>query len=94
MHVCGAWATSSTFDREESDRPVLKAKTFTLKSGNELQIDIGRERFHAPEIIFQVSPLEHDQKTPQFYGRNVEMKNKPDCCVFFLFDSIEMALSS
>ena len=46
--------TNSTLDKEDSDKPVTKAKTFTLKSGNELQINIGRERFHAPEIIFQV----------------------------------------
>ena len=46
---------NSTLDKEDSDKPVTKAMTFTLKSGDELQIDIGRERFHAPEIIFQVS---------------------------------------
>lgn len=42
------------FNEAEKDEAVTKTQTFTLKSGNELDVRIGRERFHAPEILFQV----------------------------------------
>ncbi|CBJ28578.1 TiTiN family member (ttn-1) [Ectocarpus siliculosus] len=39
-------------DETDKDEEVTKTKTFTLKSGSELDVKIGRERFHAPEILF------------------------------------------
>ncbi|CAN0416583.1 unnamed protein product, partial [Ectocarpus sp. 12 AP-2014] len=42
-------------DETDKDEEVTKTKTFTLKSGSELDVKIGRERFHAPEILFTAS---------------------------------------
>ncbi|CAB1098274.1 unnamed protein product [Ectocarpus sp. CCAP 1310/34] len=42
-------------DDTDTDEEVTKTKTFTLKSGSELDVKIGRERFHAPEILFTAS---------------------------------------
>ncbi|CAM9444507.1 unnamed protein product, partial [Hapterophycus canaliculatus] len=41
------------FNEADKDEAVTKTQTFMLKSGNELDVKIGRERFHAPEILFQ-----------------------------------------
>eukprot|EP00903_Cladosiphon_okamuranus_P005875 g5811.t1 len=40
-------------DEADKDEPLTQTKTFTLKSGDALDVQIGRERFHAPEILFK-----------------------------------------
>lgn len=41
-------------DETDEDAGVKRTKTFQLKSGDELLVTLGRERFHAPEILFTV----------------------------------------
>lgn len=48
-------ATLSFGDEADKDEPLTKTQTFTLKSGDELDVQVGRERFHAPEILFKVT---------------------------------------
>ncbi|CAN0428899.1 unnamed protein product, partial [Ascophyllum nodosum] len=47
---------SETFLEEtQEDAGVTTTKSFTLKSGDELVVMLGKERFHAPEILFTPS---------------------------------------
>lgn len=53
--IISRFSVSSYIDETDKDEEVTKTKTFTLKSGSELDVKIGRERFHAPEILFTAS---------------------------------------
>ena len=41
-------------EETQEDAGVTTTKSFTLKSGDELVVMLGKERFHAPEILFTV----------------------------------------
>lgn len=49
-----AFLFNSYVDEADKDEAIIETKCFLLKSGNELEVKVGRERFHAPEILFTV----------------------------------------
>lgn len=50
------WVTRYN-EESGTDDPVTVS--FTQKAGTQLEIKVGRERFHAPELLFQVSECKH-----------------------------------
>ncbi|CAN0379310.1 unnamed protein product, partial [Ascophyllum nodosum] len=60
--------TDKFLDETDEDAGVKTAKTFTLKSGDELLVTLGRERFHAPEILF----------TPRMWNNSGASKGLPE----------------
>lgn len=52
---CSHRPHTSFVDETDKDESITKMKSFTLKSGEELEVTVGLERYHAPEIFFKVS---------------------------------------